>query len=54
MSETTVRRKLKEIGLHLVVSTEMYSGAKCYSIYKGDEMVIAYQTIEELSEHFFS
>lgn len=54
MSETTVRRKLKEMGLHLVVSTEMYSSAKCYGIYKGDEMVIAYQTIEELSDHFFS
>lgn len=53
MSETTVRIKLKEMGLHLVVSTEMYTSAKRYAIYDNDAFVIAYQSIEELAGHFF-
>lgn len=52
MSETTVRRKLKEMGLHLVVSTEMYAGAKRYAIYDNDVFVIAYQSVEDLAGHF--
>ncbi len=53
MCETTIRRKLKEMGLRLVVSTEMYSGAKRYAIYDNDVFVIAYQSIDELAGHFF-
>lgn len=53
MSETTVRRKLKEMGLHLVVSTEIYAGAKRYAIYDNDVFVIAYQSVEDLAGHFF-
>ena len=51
MCETTIRKKIKEIGLCLKSSTEMYTGEKNYSIYdeKG-ELIIAYNSLDDLSK----
>ena len=55
MCETTIRKKIKEIGLWLKSSTEMYTGEKNYSIYdeKG-ELIIAYNSLDDLSKVFFN
>lgn len=53
MCETTIRKKIKEIGLCLKSSTEMYTGEKNYSIHdeKG-ELIIAYNSLDDLSKVF--
>ena len=55
MCETPIRKKIKDIGLCLKSSTEMYTGEKNYSIYdeKG-ELIIAYNSLDDLSKVFFN
>ena len=48
MVESTVRRKLKKLGLNLKVSTEKYTGDKCYAVVENGKTIMNHQTLDEL------
>ena len=52
MSEKTVRIRLKSLGLILKVSTEMYSGAKCYAVMEHDRPIFYFQSLDDLCRLF--
>lgn len=48
MSEKTIRARLKKLGLHLIVTTERYTGAKCYAVMDGEKPVMYHVSLNDL------
>lgn len=53
MCETTIRKKLKDMGLHLGVETEMYTHAKFYGVYEDNRLIFGCSSLEEVEQTFF-
>ena len=48
MVEKTVRAKLKKLGLNLRISTEMYTGDKCYAVMDDNGPVMYHHSLDDL------
>lgn len=53
MCETTIRKKLKDMGLRLGVETEMYTHARFYGVYEDNRLIFRCSSLEEAEQAFF-